>query len=340
MPFNHKPKRLHHYLALSGIACILISLIITAVRSYAIDIFNSFQEHDFMPPASQIINPDEEKFHFTVAGDTGAKNEPIEYIAKKSRRSNAKFMLYLGDLVRYRNPSHFKWIISEFAPKLKGMPFYAVPGNHEISKRNGIVDRSLYNQTFGPNYYWFGYGNTLFIGLDSSEEKIDHKQFRWLETTLKLIRPQFKYCVIFSHVPPVNPGFGTFHTLEKTSAARLEQIIRKSDINLLLFGHVHHFSETEFAGVPMYTVPSSGQIIRSNIKKYGYLEIKIAPEGVEKVRVNYFDDKDNSEDLEAFLSSALVRSELHTIAKWLLLVGFILVLASLLAFWHQKTRSK
>jgi 3',5'-cyclic AMP phosphodiesterase CpdA len=192
---------------------------------------------------------------------------------KQIRHSQAKFILHLGDLVRYRNPTHFDWMVSEIQEDSGNFPFYMVPGNHEVAKEDGVVDKSSYLDIFGQTHYWFGYGNTLFVGLDTSEGKLDDEQLQWLKNTLVKIRPQFKYCVIFSHVPPVNPLGDNHKILLPGEAKKLANAIYDKNINLLLFGHVHGFGKTRFAGIPMYTLPSSGQEIRSEVNKYGYLDI-------------------------------------------------------------------
>ena len=213
---------------------------------------------------------------------------------------------------------------SEVAQKLKGKPFYMVPGNHEIQDDEGPADRYLYTKFFGPAYYWFGYGHTLFIGLDSSEEKIGAEQFKWLNQVMDKVRPHFKYCVIYTHVPPFNPKYPYTRHLDKVSALKLAEILKKYKVDLLLFGHVHYFYEGEFAGVPMYTLPSSGQPIRSDILKYGYVEAKIGPKGVEKVKVRYIDDGRAQEEIENFFSTVMIRNSIRTAAFWLVAIGALL----------------
>lgn len=60
-----------------------------------------------------------------------------------------------------------------------------IPGNHEIADRFGSDNKYFYRMVFGPLYYWFSYGNVMFIGLDSSEERYDDAQLEWLEDVLE-----------------------------------------------------------------------------------------------------------------------------------------------------------
>lgn len=307
-----------------GVSLMFLALFLVAVRSFTIDIFDEGRYQSFLAPAGKIMDAEKDSFSFVVASDTGAKNRSIEYIAKKARKSDASFILYLGDLVRYRNPSHFKWITDELAQKLKNFPFYAVPGNHEILTEDGVVDRTLYTSVFGQPYYWFGYGNTLFIGLNSSEGILSQSQLEWLSVILKKIRPQFKYCVIFSHYPPISKDRKINRELDPVSRKKFEEVIRGRDVDLILAGHVHYFWKGEFAGIPLVTVPSSGQPVRSDIDKLGYVKVRIGKDGIFSVKEHYIDVDSDMEFMEVFFSNALVKDEINDISMGLFLFGLVL----------------
>ncbi len=324
-------------LFIAGCSFIFLSLFLTAIRSHLIYFFEEAVEYTYIAPAGKMFVPEKDSFTFTAISDTGGENGPLEKIINHARGIGAEFILHLGDLVRYKTPSHFDWIVSELEGKLKGLPFYMIPGNHEIETEDGIIDKTAYMEIFGQTYYWFGYGNTLFIGLDSSEGILDKEQLRWLKLTLEKIRPHFKYCVIYSHVPPTG---GTKiidkHLLPKTSQ-EFASLISEHNVTLLLFGHVHYFSNETFAGVPMYTLPASGQESRDMGKiKPGYLMISITPEGVQSVHVKYLKKTGSTERFESFLSHALVKDEIRIISLWLLGFGVVLLFV---AWFMKKYRS-
>lgn len=308
-----------------GIVLIFGALVVVSMRSFVVESFNDARHKSFMAPAGKMFAPDAGHFYFAVVSDTGARNEPVEKIMNEIRKSKARFVLYVGDLVRYRNPSHFQWMAEEIDEKLGKTPLYAVPGNHEILSVNGVVDRSLYNEVFGPGYYWFSYGEVLFVGLDSSTSAYDDEQLQWLDKTLAKIRPQFKYCVIFSHVPPVNVKVPNDHRLFDESRDRFAEVIRNRGVNLLISGHVHYYSESEFAGVPLITLPSSGQPIRSEIKKFGYVMFKADRDGIAKIKPVYVEAGDDMEHWEAFMSSALVDEDINFFSVWVFCAGVVLL---------------
>ncbi len=321
-------------LFITGYGFIFLSLLLAAIRSHLIYFFDEAVERNYVVPSGKMFVPEKDAFIFSAVSDTGGENGSLEKIINQARGTGAEFILHLGDLVRYKTPSHFDWIVSELEGKLKGVPFYMIPGNHEIENEEGVVDKTTYMEIFGQTYYWFSYGSTLFIGLDSSEGTLDKEQLRWLKLTLEKIRPYFKYCVIYSHVPPTS---GTKiidkHLLPKTSQ-EFASLISEHNVSLLLFGHVHYFSNETFAGVPMYTLPASGQESRDMEKiKPGYLMISVTPEGIHS-HVKYLRKTRSTERFEAFLSHALVKDEIRVISLWLFGAGVVLLLLA----WFMKKR--
>ena len=315
------------WLSIFGGILVFGALAMVAMRSFIVEAFNDARHKSFMAPAGKMFAHNADHFYFAAVSDTGARTEPVEEIMNEIRKSNAKFVLYVGDLVRYRNPSHFQWMAEEIDEKLGRTPLYAVPGNHDILSVKGVADRSLYHEVFGPGYYWFSYGDVLFIGLDSSTSTYDDEQLFWLDRTLEKILPQFKYCVIFSHVPPINVKVPNDHRLFDESRDKFAEVIRGRGVNLLISGHVHFFSQSEFAGVPLVTLPSSGQPIRSEVRKFGYVMFKAGKGGIVKIRPTYVNAEDDMEHLEAFMSSALVDEDINFFSAWVLGAGIMLFLA-------------
>jgi len=310
---------------IAGKYLIFTGLLLVAIRSFAIEFFDVKINNNFVVPASLITEPEEEEFQFVVVSDTGAKNAPIERIIKTVQNDSAnKFIVHLGDLVRYRNISHFRWILSELDEKLQ-LPWHMIPGNHEIENRMRYVDKSLYKAMFGPLYYWFSYGETIFIGLDSSEGTYSRQQLEWLDNVLSHIRPHFKYCIVYTHIPPFANEEWKKKMAYGHSVSELREMLAKNNVNLVLAGHVHEYSEGIYNGVRMVTLMSSGQKVRSSVKQFGYVTVHITAEGIE-VAPHYLADnmeKDN-EYVELLLSSVLVDERLLAIAISILVVGILL----------------
>ena len=54
-----------------------------------------------------------------------------------------------------------------------GIPWYNVPGNHEINfqAKNGQCSLETFKKFFGPPYYAFEYADALFVVLDNIDYK-------------------------------------------------------------------------------------------------------------------------------------------------------------------------
>jgi len=244
---------------------------------------------NLLPPSSHFLNDHARRFNVAVISDSGTHNIVLERVIDAARReSDPAFIMYVGDLVSDRRPANFYWMLHEIERHLAGLPFYMIPGNHDVEKR-GNIDKRFYRSVMGPGYYWFGYGNTLFIAMDSSD-KIEDAQFEWLSDTLNNVRPLFKNCIIFSHMPPMNPAAAERHRMGDADAERFASVIRGHDINAIITGHVHYFSHETFAGIPLYTTPSSGQTARFTDKgRFGYISLDIGPNGIQKITPKYIE---------------------------------------------------
>ncbi len=240
--------------------------------------------------------PTARRCNFALVGDSATGNRVLSDVITDIKNSdkNYSFILYLGDFVK-DNGSDFYWMISRIAPQLGDMPMYAVPGNHDVTRRNQ-VDSTAYRAALGAPYYWFGYGDALFIGLDlSNEDVVDDTMLQWLSDTLRKIRPTFKHCIIYGHIPPQSPispdGTATDpdRILSSDIADKIKSIVRRHKIDAMFFGHVHYWSSNKFAGIPMYTLPASGQKPRGTVRQYGYVSLSIGPNGIESVTPKYID---------------------------------------------------
>lgn len=281
----------------------------------------------FYPPQSEFLAPNVDNFSFAVISDTGANDVVLETVLGDVIDTTPKydFILHLGDFLTHRTNTGLQWLLYEIKPKLNGIPFYGVPGNHDITKHNNR-DIIPYKSVIGATYYWFGYGDVLFVALDTSFEGIDDAQLNWLNDTLKNIRPLFKHCVIYSHVPPydVQPDIISNHALDSDSATKFHNIVRKYKIDFMIFGHVHYWARGEFAGIPVYTVPSSGQIIRDKTNKYGYVSVTFDKRGLKNIEPKYIDfNGTEREYIEYTIARDIFHYKLHETISYIMIPGVI-----------------
>lgn len=252
-------------------------------------------------PYSAFLVPEKKEFTIAIASDSGSENRVLEAVIKDAKRHNPDFMLYLGDFMDHRTDTGLYWMFLEIGPHIGDMPFYPVFGNHDITEHK---KRDLYpmKKILGNVYYWFGYGDVLFIALDIHDESIDDAQLEWLRGILNNIRPLFKHCVIYSHVPPINIRQEFDHKLDDTSVEKLKNVLKDKKITAMLFGHVHYFDKGEFIGIPVYTIPSSGQLSRDNKPNtdYGYAIMEFDKHGIKKIYPKYIDFNGSTREYQEF----------------------------------------
>ncbi len=296
---------------------------------------------NMLPPASHFLNDNATEFNLAIMSDTGSHNRVIERIIDAAQASdkNPEFIMYLGDLVSDRRPANFYWMFHEMGRHLNGIPFYMIPGNHDVEKRKNI-DKRYYQAVVGQTYYWFGYGNTLFIAMDSSD-KISEIQFEWLAETLEFIRPLFRNCIIFGHMPPKNVAGAEEHRMSDTDAAKFKSIIRNHKIDALIFGHVHYFSADTFAGIPMYTTPSSGQTPRfTDLNKYGYIHLEMGKNGIKALEPRYVEfSGPKREYLEAWFVRYIYTNRLREIINILMITAGVFVLSGIISGTYARRKT-
>ncbi len=332
-------KKIYKIFFTCFLACLITSLSLLCVHIYFGD-KNANIGAQFYPPQSEFLNPDKSEFSIAVVSDTGADDIVLETIIDRITTTTPKydFILHLGDFLTHKTNTGMQWLLYKIHPKLQNSPLYSTPGNHDITKNNKR-DGTPYKTVMGPGFYWFGYGNTLFIALDTSFETIDDNQLNWLDNTLKKIRPLFKHCVIFTHVPPfdIRPDIISNHALDNNASQKLESILKKYKIDLMLFGHVHYYAHGEFAGIPIYTIPSSGQIIRDPRNKYGYVHIEFDKNGLKTITPKYIDFRGTKRDyIEYTIARDIFHHKLRETITYIMIPGLICLLFGIITFIINK----
>lgn len=329
-------KKLSRLFFITAIVFITMAFGLFVVHTYfGADFLRPTQ--NLLPPASHFLNDNAREFNVAVMSDTGSHNHVIERIIDTARTSDDRpdFIMYLGDLVSDRRPANFYWMFMEMGRHLDGLPFYMIPGNHDIEKY-GNIDKRYYRAVVGPTYYWFGYGDTLFIAMDSSDI-IENEQFEWLAETLDYIRPLFRNCILFGHMPPKNVAGAERHRMSDADADKFESIIRGHKINAMIFGHVHYFSADTFAGIPMYTVPSSGQTPRfKDLGKFGYVDLKIRKSDI-TIEPKYIEfSGPKREYLEAWIIRYIFTQRLREIINIILIATATFCIAGIIARQYER----
>lgn len=241
------------------------------------------QKQRLLPPAGQILHPNKTNFCFAVVGDTGHNTRTFPFVHKQIKQDNPDFIIYIGDLVKYTTDKHMQYMANVLTDITPDTPIFFTPGNHDITLyHHGPLTYKPYINTFGQTYYWFGYGDTLFIALDSAKQSIDDTQWEFYKWTMKHIAPSFKHSILYTHVPPIQPNITEFNRkLDSQSIEQMAKALKHYKPDAIFAGHIHLYSDKTFQGVPIYTSPASGQHPRGDMSEMGYLRVNVSSAGID-----------------------------------------------------------
>lgn len=275
-----------------------------------------------LPPAGRFFQQGKAEACFAVFGDFRIQTEPFEAVMKSIRGSGADFALCVGDMARKREIQHFCWLAERMTRAAGNLALFCTPGNNDRESRdpreNGL---RAYKGVFGQSGYWFAWGDTLFVALDTSAEHLAEGELERLEEVLKAERAHFRRLVVFTHVPPLDlRGNGREECLPPAEARRLETLLREYRISLFVAGHQHAEARWEFAGAPLLVAPTSGQQGEGEDPRYGYWLVKLLPDGGIAAECRRVEAGDGTDSVEYFLASRMNQT------GWLFRAGILLFL--------------
>jgi len=202
-------------------------------------------------------NNKSENFQFVVVTDRTGGNRPgvFEQGMEKINLLQPEFVVSVGDLIQGYTEDTVELMRQweEFDSLVEGlnMPFFYVPGNHDIANR---VMENLWNRRYGPTYYHFVYRNVLFLCLNSEEPVpepgspdgiyhtgdfyLSENQRKYIKETLEQ-NSEVRWTFVFWHKP-------VWLHEESDDPARLDEVARSGwkEVESLLKGRKH----TVFAG--------------------------------------------------------------------------------------------
>ena len=151
---------------------------------------------------------DHENFQFAILADrtSGCRRGVFAKAVDKLNLMKPEFVICVGDLIR-GNKNDTRALMNEWKDfnslvKQLQMPFFYIPGNHDISNK---VMCALWERQFGSPYYSFVYKNVLFLCLntqDEGEEKglLSSAQVEWAKKTLEK-HQKVRWTCVFMHQP-------------------------------------------------------------------------------------------------------------------------------------------
>lgn len=166
-----------------------------------------------------------------------------------------KLILHCGDVAQKGNKDYYKEMLSYFK-KLK-VPYYIVPGNHDVYFSDSGAGWTDFEKAFGPSSFTFAAGSVRFIGLDSASGTLGAGQIAWLESVLDAKTEP--YCVVFTHMnffPDPREGLLYFGFSNYYERDELEYLFSAHGVNYVFSGHTHGHVVQDLGGVEYVICPS------------------------------------------------------------------------------------
>jgi hypothetical protein len=218
-------------------------------------------------------NPD--NFQFAVVTDRTGGPRPgvFEDAVKKLNWLMPEFVVSVGDLIKGTgaNGSVTRKQWDEFMGFVKPlkMPFFFVPGNHDIQMKwleNRVQPEEMlaqWHERFGPTHYSFVYKNVLFVALfsnDGKEQNIGDEQAAYFEKVIAQ-HPDVRWTFVVLHHPLwAYPQESNFDRVEAALAGRKYTV---------LAGHHHRYVHFDRNNTNYYILASTGGSSRLRGNAFG-----------------------------------------------------------------------
>jgi hypothetical protein len=135
--------------------------------------FNPSEFPGAKPWTSDAFANNPEQFQFAVIGDrTGGANVQgtFQIAMDQLNLLQPEFVINVGDIIEGysedKDELNEMWDEAEALTARLQMPFFYTRGNHDVSNP---MAKEVWQERHGPNYYYFVYGNVLFMVLDSED---------------------------------------------------------------------------------------------------------------------------------------------------------------------------
>lgn len=195
---------------------------------------------------------------FAIIGDrTGGHQDSIhEKVVAEVAKARPEFVVTVGDHIEgYTGDTtvlNQEWQeYNAIVAPLK-MPFYYVPGNHDITYDNAL---GAYERYAGKPYYSFDYKGLHFIVLDvsrwESSDKLLAEQLDWLAADLAETG-KAKFTFVFFHKP-----FWTA-TVAEGKPDTLHSLFKTYGVDAVFNGHFHQYFSATIDGIKYTAIGSSG----------------------------------------------------------------------------------
>lgn len=160
---------------------------------------------DKNPWTSLKMNNDPDDFRFAIVSDrTGGHRAKIfSQAMQQINLLQPEFVMSVGDLIEGYSEKSDKveqeWTEFQSYVKRLQMPFFYVPGNHDITN---AMQEKMYREKYRAPYYHFVYRNVLFLCLSTEDPPVKGN-----ENSSRFSKAQLDYMKKQSMIIPMPSGY-------------------------------------------------------------------------------------------------------------------------------------
>jgi hypothetical protein len=218
------------------------------------------QVEDRNPWTHLRFNNNKTDFRFALVSDRtgGLRPGVFERAVRQLNLLQPEFVVSVGDLIQGGTKS--KKVINDQWKEFDGfvaqleMPFFYVPGNHDLSNR--IMDKR-WRQKFGRRSYHFVYKKVLFLLLNTEDPpgvgdgRLGKKQIAAAKRALQ-DNPEIRWTIVAMHKP-----LWTSSKIEKTGWLEMERLLAGRRYTVFA-GHKHRYERFVRRGRLYYILGTTG----------------------------------------------------------------------------------
>lgn len=216
------------------------------------------------------VNNNPADFRFAVISDrTGGHREKVfSQAVDRINLLQPEFVMSVGDLIEgyTTKPEVIAQQWDEFVGYVKRlqMPFFYVPGNHDITNQEML---KAYKERFGRPYYHFVYRDTLFLSVNSEDTpgkgtNITPEQVAYFKKVAEA-NPSPRWTFIFLHKP-----MWVGKEVDTNGWAELEKALGDRQFTVFC-GHEHVYEKYVRNGRNFYQLATTGGASRLRGIQYG-----------------------------------------------------------------------
>ncbi len=244
-------------LLVGTIACVLIGAAVVVSTQQPLTTGLQVRTDERNPWNHLRLNNDPAEFRFAIVSDrTGGHREKIfSGAVEQLNLMQPEFVVSVGDLIEggTEDPARLKreWEqFQGFVNRLQ-MPFFYVPGNHDISN---VVMEKWWKDLLGRPYYHYVYRNVLFLMLNSNDppksRRISADQLSYIKSALEANR-SVRWTLLFLHHPLWAGDAETSGWLE------VEKLLTDRPYTVFC-GHIHRYQRYLRNGRHYYQLATTG----------------------------------------------------------------------------------